>query len=267
MNLKNKTALITGAARGIGRQIAIELAKSGCNIIGVDLKVDALAETEKDVLAQQCKFYRLACDVANQAEVSGLLTKAKALTGDFHILVNNAGVLPSGPFLATDFQDWQRTIDINLVGLMRVTYEVLPMFIEQGRGHIVNIASIAGKFGTEGVAAYAASKHGVVGFSSALRAELKGTGVSVSWVCPCPARTRLAENVKHTFLTPLVESIDVAVAARRAAQEDLLEVFVPGYVRVTTSIFPALFPRLARWILRVSGASRGWLDARQKIQV
>lgn len=129
----------------------------------------------------------------------------------------------------------------------------------------MNIASIAGKFGTEGVVAYAASKHGVVGFSSALRSELADTNIGVSWICPSLARTRMSEDVAHTFLTPLVEPEEVAIAVRKAIETNAIEIFVPRRVRFFVSIMPSLMPRLSRSILKWTKSSKGWLDAKKEI--
>ncbi len=267
MQLQNKTALITGAARGIGQAIARELAAAGTNLIGIDLTRDAMQETARIVQESGAHFHALACDVSDQDATQKMVEEATNINGGFDILINNAGVLPSGPFADQNFQVWRRTIEINLLGLMNLTHAALPTLLKRDSAHIVNIASIAGKFGTEGVVAYAASKHGVVGFSSGLRAELENTGVAVSWICPSPARTRLAENVTHSFLTPLVEPEDVARATRNAIEKNMIEVFVPGRVRLVVSILPSLMPGASRWLAKVAKASRGWTEARQKIQV
>lgn len=265
MKLTGKTVLITGAARGIGQATALELAHAGANIIGIDLGLQEMQETAGKIEESGQKFTGFACDITDEPEVLKVVRQAAAHENSFDILVNNAGVLPSGPFLERDFGDWRRTIEVNLLALMHLTYRVLPILLQRGSGHIVNIASIAGKFGTEGVVAYAASKHGVVGFSSGLRSELVGTKVGVSCICPSPARTRMAEGVSHTFLTPVVEPQAVARAVRRAIETNAIEVFVPRHVRLSTSLLPAISPRLAHWILRISKASHGWTVARKSL--
>ncbi|MFQ5650853.1 MAG: SDR family NAD(P)-dependent oxidoreductase [bacterium] len=265
MILTDKTVLLTGAARGIGQATAKELARTGADIIGVDLRLQEMQETAAAVEGLGRKFTPFACDITQKRAAQKMIKQAEGLNGGFDVLINNAGVLPSGPFWERDFEVWRRTIEINLLGTMHLTYMALPKFLQRNSGHIVNIASIAGKFGTEGVVAYAASKHGVVGFSSALRSELEGTNIGVSWICPSPARTRLSEGVRHTFLTPVVEPEQVALAVRKAIETNAIEVFVPGRVRLVSSIVPALSPRLARWILRVAKASRGWLLAKKEL--
>lgn len=148
---------------------------------------------------------------------------------------------------------------------MALTHLVLPYLLKRKNAHIVNIASIAGKYGTEGVVAYSASKHGVVGFSSALRFELQDTPVGVSCIFPSQVETRLSEGVSHTFLTPVIQPRDVAVAVRKAVEKNLAEVYVPKSQRFVVSVIPSLAPRFARWLNRMMGASQGWVHAKKEI--
>lgn len=267
MQLQNKTVLISGAARGIGKASAIELAKAGAKIVGVDLCVEDLKDTENAVLECGSTFSGFACDISDSGATMKLLKEIELKNIDLDVLLNNAGVLPSGAFVDRDFTVWQKTIAINLVGLMRLTHALLPKFIEKGSGHIVNIASVAGKFGSEGVAAYGASKHGVVGFSSALREELQEYNIGVSWICPSTANTRMTEGVSRTFLTPLVQPEDVAKAVRKAIEKNMIEVFVPNWVRFHVSILPSLAPRFSRWLSKSMKASQGWVQAKKEISV
>ncbi|MFQ5605954.1 MAG: SDR family NAD(P)-dependent oxidoreductase [bacterium] len=265
MKIKGKTALITGAARGIGQATAFEFAKAGADIVGVDLHLPDMQATADTVQKLNRKFTGLACDITNDSATRKMLQHAMDSNGGFDVLVNNAAVMASGPFLEQDFNVWRRTIETNLTALMALTHAALPHLIKKESAHIVNVASIAGKFGTEGVVAYAASKHGVVGFSSALRFELQKTNVGVSWICPSQAATRMGEGVEHTFLTPVVQPKDVAKAVRKAVENNSPEVYVPRSQRWLVSIIPSLAPRFARWFSEWSKASQGWLQARKEI--
>ncbi len=258
MKITNKIALITGAARGIGQAIAQELAQAGAHIIGVDLRAEDLQETA--ALVQSCgrDFSSLACNVADENAIRQLLANLMQ-SGGFDILINNAGVLPSGPFAERKFDDWRKVIDINLTGLMSLTHAALPILKSRGEAHIVNMASVAGKFGTEGVAAYAASKHGVVGFSSALRFELAKFNIGVSWICPSMVNTRMAAGVPPNFFTPLMQPADVARAVRRAIESNAAEVYAPRRMGFLVSIMPSLLPGFSRWLSWHGKASRGWL--------
>lgn len=258
MKIIDKSTLITGAARGIGQAIAKELAQAGAHIIGVDLQLEDLQETAAIVSKFGRQFTPFACDVTDENAVRQLLANVKQL-GGFDILINNAGVLPSGPFDGREFDAWRRVIDINLTALMALTHAALPILKLRGEAHIVNMASVAGKFGTEGVAAYAASKHAVVGFSSALRFELAEFNIGVSWICPSMVNTRMAAGVPSNFFTPLMQPAHVARSVRRAIETNAAEVYLPRRSRLFVSILPSLFPGFARWLSWRSGASRGWL--------
>ncbi len=265
MRVKDKTVLITGAARGIGQAIVIEFAKAGADVIGVDLSLADVQQTAEAVEKPGRTFKGLACDITDETAVSMMLKEAQQFKSGFDILVNNAGVLPSGPFMDRDFAVWRQTVETNLTALMVLTHLVLPYFLKRENAHIVNIASIAGKYGTEGLVAYSASKHGVVGFSSALRFELQDTHIGVSCIFPSQVETRLSEGVSNTFLTPLIPPREVAQAVRKAVEKNLPEVYVPKSQRFVVSIVPSLSPRFARWLNNLTGASRGWLRAKKEI--
>ncbi len=265
MQVKDKTVLITGAARGIGQAIVIEFAKAGADVIGVDFSLADAQQTAAAVEKQGRTFKGFACDITDETAVSMMLKEAQQFKRGFDILVNNAGVLPSGPFMDRDFAVWRKTVETNLTALMALTHLVLPYFLQRESAHIVNIASIAGKYGTEGVVAYSASKHGVVGFSSALRFELQDTRIGVNCIIPSQVETRLSEGVSNTFLTPVIKPDKVAKAVKKAVEKNLAEVYVPKSQRFLVSIVPSLSPRFARWLNRMSGASRGWLRAKKEI--
>lgn len=263
MKVNDKIALITGAARGIGQAIAVELARAGAHIIGVDLRLEDLHETAQLVTKSGRHFTAFTCDVGNEKAVRQLMA-GLAQSDGFDILINNAGILPSGPFAEGDFETWRKVIDINLTGLMAITHAALPILKSRSEAHIVNIASVAGKFGTEGVAAYAASKHGVVGFSSALRFELAESNIGVSWICPSMVNTRMAAGVPSNFFTPLMQPNDVAQAVRRVIGTNAAEVYVPRRMEFLVSIMPSLLPGFSRWLSWHGKASRGWLTAGKK---
>jgi short-subunit dehydrogenase len=267
MEIKGKTILITGAGMGIGSLICVELAKSGADqIIGIDILKETMKETEKEVTALGCKFIGFSCDLSREDHIDSLIKQIKAEKLNFQILINNAGIAPSGSFVEQDFSIWKKAVQINVLGVIKLTHACLPLLTTNPQAHIVNLASIAGKFGSEGTAVYSATKHAIVGFSNALHMEYYEKQVGVSWICPSMVNTRMIVGVKPSLFTPVIEPIQVAKAVKKAILKNKAEVMVPGYVRLSVVILPTLFPRLFMWLAVKTKASRGWLLANKGLE-
>jgi 3-hydroxybutyrate dehydrogenase len=179
-----RTALVTGAGRGIGRAIALDLAAAGANVA-----LAARTRAEIDAVAREAgaaggKAVALPADVADPESVRALFRDARAALGDLDILVNGAGVAPSAPLVKTTDAQWRQAIEVNLSGAFYCLREALPSMTARGWGRVVNVASIAGKTGTPYIAAYAASKHGLLGLTKVAALEVAACGVTVNAVCP-----------------------------------------------------------------------------------
>lgn len=187
--LKDKIAVVTGAGQGIGKAIALTLARHGANVVLIDVSdkiFDVLNEVEKIGV----RGLAIKCDVSNVNDVEKAVKEAVNKFGRVDILVNNAGIYPYKALMEMSEKDWARVLDINLKGTFLMTKAIVPKMIEQKYGKIINIASIAGSMiGYPSLTHYSASKAGVVGFTRALALELAQYGINVNAISPGPILT------------------------------------------------------------------------------
>ncbi len=189
--IKNNHVFITGASAGIGRQLALDLAiKEGCRLTLLDRDLEGLEQLRAEIKARgtsEAAVNLIRCDVASPA---GIAAARSATNGEaIDILINSAGIFYSGAFEAMKIEDFAQLIDVDLMGTVRITHALLP----QIKRTIVNISSLAGLIGSPGMCAYSTAKFGIVGFSQALGAELKGR-IHVCTVCPSFVKTDIAKN-------------------------------------------------------------------------
>lgn len=239
-----KTAVVTGAASGIGKAIAVALARRGCQLVLVDLNEEASAETRKEVEAAGGRAVVVTADVRNPANVSEVYRRTLETFGNVHILVNNAGVLRVGPALEATDEDWRNVIDVNLWGVVNGCRVFGPHFKAQGAGHIVNTASAAGLSGLPYSASYSASKFAVVGLSESLRWELAQFGVGVTVLCPGAVKTGIAVGSGGPRTAELVDRFGLSAEplARR-----VVEAIERNRARVLYGFEPRLWTTL-RWL-------------------
>ncbi len=184
--------LITGGGSGLGLALAQRYARDGARLLCVDLD---LARAQAAVAGLPGEGHlAFQADVGVDDAMAALKAQVDAAVGGVDVLVNNAGIASGGPLLGTDMAEWRRLIDVDLLSVVRGTLAFLPGMVERGRGHVVSTASFAGLAGAPGIMSYGVAKAGVVAFSEQLRAEMHGTGVAVSVLCPAFFRTNLLEN-------------------------------------------------------------------------
>ncbi|MCA9263389.1 MAG: SDR family NAD(P)-dependent oxidoreductase [Planctomycetales bacterium] len=183
-DIRGKRALVTGAASGIGRAIALRLASAGAAIFLVDIDKDKLLAVADEVRAHEVECIAQTCDVSNPEEIATSVDRLVNTWGTLDILVNNAGVCYYGRVNEMSDQQWQRLLAINVHAPVDFIRRLLPMLLDRPEAHIVNVASMYGLIATNRCAAYHLSKFALVGFSEALRAEYGRTGLGVTMLCP-----------------------------------------------------------------------------------
>jgi 3-hydroxybutyrate dehydrogenase len=226
LRLKDKTALITGGGRGIGRAVAFAFAREGADIV-----IAARTTAQVELVAREIRkefgviAFSFSCDVSDAESVRDMFEESKMRLGrGVDILVNNAGIAESAPLVKTSDELWQRHIAVNLTGTFLCTRAALPAMIERGWGRVINIASIAGKTGAPYISAYTASKHGVLGLTRCVALEVATKGVTVNAICPGYVETEMAEQAVNNIAGKTGKSIDEArdVLSRMSPQNRLV---------------------------------------------
>jgi short-subunit dehydrogenase len=249
MQLKGAVAVVTGASSGIGEAVAVGLAQRGAKVV-----LAARRKERLDVLADRIEraggtALAVRCDVTDREQLASLPTVVKEAFGPCDVLVNNAGVPGGGEFAKLTYEQIERIVQVNILGVMYGTRAFLPGMMKRKHGHIVNIASLAGRFATPGASVYGASKHAVVAFSESLFYEVESQGVLVTAVNPGFVVT---ESFPLKDMNPrlLLTMERVAGAVVRVVREDIApELSVPRYISPLQA-FRVLTPPLYRWGVR-----------------
>jgi 3-oxoacyl-[acyl-carrier protein] reductase len=196
-DFSGSTAIVTGAARGIGLALSRTFAQAGADVIMVDADAEALAEA-----AREAGGHGIVADVTRSEDVDRVVAEAVERTGRVDVLVNNAGLLRDNVVWKISDEDWDLVVDVSLKGTFLFTRACVPHFRAQGRGRIVNVTSFTGLRGNTGQAAYAAAKSGVIGFTKTVAKELARFGVTVNAISP-NARTRMIESIPDDKLAEI----------------------------------------------------------------
>lgn len=261
--LEGRTALVTGASRGLGRRMARALSDEGAAVALSARSREGLEATAGQVRDAGGRAVVLAADLADPDDAGRLARRAEEALGGIDVLVNNAGVTETSPFHGRDPEAVAAAVRVNLLAPMLLARQLLPAMLERGRGHVVNVSSLAGKAGPPYEAVYGGTKAGLIGFTQSLRREYRGTGVSASVVCPgyVSGAGMYADAVEETGVEAsgaLGTSTpdEVAGAVVRSVLEDAPEVIVsPRPVRPLLAL-SELSPRFGEWLGRKLGLFR-----------
>ncbi len=238
--LAGRVAAITGGARGIGRATAEALIRQGIKVAIGDLDVDEAQRTADQLGAGTIA---LPLDVTRRESFQAFIEGAEAQLGPLDILVNNAGIMQVGRFEEEDDATAIRQMDINVHGVIIGMKLVLPGMRQRGRGHIVNIASVAGLAPGPGVATYVASKHAVVGVTESVWFEVRDSGIELTAICPAPVATELFSGLDTAGVLKPIQPSQVADAIVDALREPKLRVVVPKSLGAVIKTIQALPPR------------------------
>lgn len=220
--LQEKVALVTGAGQGIGKGIALALAKEGCSVVVSDMNEETCAEVAREVEALGVKALAIRCDVSSKQDVADLFAKTKEHFGRLDVLVNNAGVYPFVPFESMEEADWDHVMDVNLKSIFLCSKEATKMLPNGGR--IINISSIASLVGFEGLAHYCASKSGINGLTRVLALELAKRDITVNAVAPGVIATPGASGLQDE--AAMKQQIAMIPAGRQGTAEDIANAVV-----------------------------------------
>jgi 3-oxoacyl-[acyl-carrier protein] reductase len=208
MKLKDKVALVTGSAQGIGKSVAIALAKEGANIIVSDVNLDLAIQTAKEIeTLGGVKAQAFKLNVADLTEVKTTVAEMVKAFGKIDILVNNAGITNDNLLIRMKKEEWDAVIGVNLTGVFNCTKVVSTLMMKQRCGKIVNIASIVGQMGNFGQANYAASKAGVIGFTKTVAKELASRNVTANAIAPGFIQTAMTEKLTTEVKKKMMEQI------------------------------------------------------------
>lgn len=254
--LRGRTVAITGAARGIGYATAEELRRRGANVVIGDIDSDAAIAAADRLSATGAHV-----DVSEEDSFTQFIATAEATYGPIDVLINNAGIMPIGPFLELPASLHRRAVEINVLGCINGTRAALPGMLVRGHGHVINVASTAGKAPIPGGASYCATKAAVLALTETVRVEYAGRGVQFTAVMPNFTNTELIAGTRGMKFVRTVEPRDVAHAIAAAIVRPRPDVYVPKMVGPMLRMQPLLGRGIRDYLNRKLGAYDAFLDA------
>jgi 2-hydroxycyclohexanecarboxyl-CoA dehydrogenase len=222
MKLAGRSAIVTGGGRGIGRAIALGLAREGAQVAVLDILKDNADQVAGEIAALGRKGLALPADLTRRAEVNRAVEEVLAQFGQLDILVNNAGWDKLEPFLESEEETWEKIIAVNFRSVLYMCKAVLPHMVARGRGKVISIASDAGRVGSMGEAVYAGTKGAIIAFSKTLAREMARHSITVNVVCPGLTETPLLQGIRDQSpkAAKVIEAVTRAIPLGRVGQPE-----------------------------------------------
>jgi NAD(P)-dependent dehydrogenase (short-subunit alcohol dehydrogenase family) len=249
-SFKDKVAIVTGAASGIGRALCDELSLNGAILVMADINGDSLQQAAAEINRSGGRAIAARLDVTRAEEVQALIDRTIAAHGRLDYMFNNAGIGVAGEVRDLSLDHWRRIIDVNLWGVIYGTSAAYAAMVKQGFGHIVNTASVAGLIGYPIMTPYATTKFAVVGLSTSLRVEGEQFGVKVSAVCPGFIQTGIFSAA--TYINSRQEDVEAKVPFKPLAADKAARHILRGVARNKATIVFPFYARLAWWLHRIN---------------
>jgi 3-oxoacyl-[acyl-carrier protein] reductase len=266
--ISGKKAMVTGAASGIGRAIALEFAKEGADLFLVDIDAQKLAAVADEARGRGVTVITAVCDLCDPAQIAAAVDQIRGAWGQLNILVNNAGIAFYGPIQSMSPAQWDRIIGVNLLAPIRLVNQTMPLLVAADEAHIVNMCSMFGLVGWRKTAAYQTTKFGLVGYTAALRAELQRANFGVTALCPGFVQSALLDKAAISDVdgqpsvpswistTPEYTAVRTVRAIRRRQGLVLITPVAHFYWRLMR-----LAPWLVDWLVREGWRNKGKLTA------
>lgn len=258
MELEGAVVVVTGASSGFGELASLRFARAGSQVVLAARRLERLEVLAQRIASEGGSALPVGCDVTELDQLTALRDRVSEAFGRCDVLVNNAGIRGGGPFSRTDLEHLDRVIDVNLRAVVRATKLFMPMMLERGSGHVVNVASLAGRIATPGAAVYGATKHGVVAFGEALYHELGPKGILVTSVNPGFSPTEGFPVTGPSVVT--LDPDDVAALIVDVVRKGIApEISIPRPLAALQA-FRVLTPPLYRWGVGTVARRFGRLD-------
>lgn len=264
-DLRGKVVLITGAARGMGKLMALNFAREGARVAVTDIDASELEKTAGGMRDAGHDVHPYILDISGREACFRVVEQVESEVGTIDVLVNNAAIAVNETVLDTPEEHFRRITDVNYLGQVWMMQAVVPGMVRRGSGHVVNMCSVAGKVAAPYLGAYCATKFALIGITDCIRQELRGSGVNFTIVNPGYIATGMFEGSKPPLLTRWVDPQKVADAVVDAVKKNKAEIFVPRAIMRFAAFMRGLaLPKMMDFVFNILGLGKSFADMRKE---